>query len=653
MSKERELRAARALVALECIPPTLRESLARDTSLLEEYDLQADTIFKIGESDFAAQLSELVPALRQTLAGTDGVTVRDTDGSQWSIECSPEDRHPTLTLALEDRHVAMDAWLTLSPNSDTRLRCLEVLADDIGLPPVTRLSWNRVLLERSLKGQEVLDFLNDIHDTPHVQEQLLAQGIRMAGLHSRLAAPGSGAYFERLVGVCGDSTSIDHHAATGGRQRLAELAAWKASEGFLHSLYMAAHPDLSAHIQVTHMGSEELRQVYDFLLRSGDTISQLGAIEVGLRISPDRPEVDPVLTKLVELMLDDDATGRKSGLRTYSALYCLVHGELSRRQLLADRPPFYRRLAALAQAGVIQRQMVAAGVSLKETAFESTAGEYLVRSLVDLRIEPRRQPELALAHELRAHFLRRIAQAAGRCDNEVDEKLLDGVRRSACPGGIHHFGAGYHIPLCPGPLEEPEEQRQLPAELANLIRSQLQTGAPLKPSHVAVLVNSATSFQIGQFETALATTALARAEYRFTDIENPSQLANVLSRLASVAAIARDEELANALRIVVRRYRLQPEPPLSTGDCLRILLKAAASRSELEAWTSFVGDGLTELAFGDLTEADGLILLFYVQRLCELVPQLRATCGKAEAALVAYDALWGGGLARDHGGTLP
>lgn len=649
MSRERELRAARALVALECIPPLLRESLARDTSLLEEYDLQADTIFRIGESDFEAQLSELVPALRHTLAGTGGVTVRDTDGNRWSIERGPEDRHPTLTLAIEDRRVAMDAWLTLSPDADTRLHCLDILASDVGLPPAAHSSWRRVLRERSLKDGEVLEFLNDIHDTPKVQEQLLAQGILMTGLHSRIAAPESGAYFERLVGVCGDSTSIDRHAATGGRERIGELSAWRPYEGFLHCLYVASHPALSAQIQVANMSSEELRHAYEFLLRSGDRVSQLGAIEVGLRVSAGRPEVNPVLTKLVELIRDDDATGKTSGLRAYSALYFLVHGELSSRQLLAEKPPFYRRLAALAQAGVIQRQMVAAGISLKETALESTAGEYLVRSLVDLRTEPRRQPEIALPKGLRAHFLRRIAQTARRYANEVDEKLLDDVRRSACPGGIHPLGDGF-IPHCPGPLEEPEEQRELPAEVAEGLRSQLQAGGDLEPAHFTALVNCAANFRIERSEAKLATTALARAEYRLGNIENPPQLARVLCSLSTVAAIARDEELADALRIVVRRYRNQPNLALSIQDTLRIFLGAAASRADLAAWATFVGDGLTELAFGDLTDADCQLLLNYVHRLCEMVPELWATCGRAEAALAAYNALRRGSA---QGGTYP
>ena len=206
------------------------------------------------------------------------------------------------------------------------------------------------------------------------------------------------------------------------------------------------------------------------------------------------------------------------------------------------------------------------------------------------------------------------------------------VRRLACPGGIHPLGDGF-IPHCPGPLEEREEQRELPAELAEGLRSQLQSADPLEPAHFTALVNCAANFRIGRPEAKFATTALTQAEYRLTNIESPTHLSRVLSDLSTVAATARDEELADALRVVVRRYRHQPEFAPSVADTLRIFLRAAASREELRAWASFVGDSLTELAFGDLTEGDALVLLYYVHRLCGMVPELWATCGKAEAAL--------------------
>ena len=644
MTEASEIRTATALLALECITPSLRETLARHVRMRDDYGIRLDTILEIGDSDFKAPVSAIERAVRSALDGAPIATLRDTAGNDWSIEPDTDRDQPTLVFTHGERHVGMHAWLTLAPDRDTRLRCLETLATDAGLPLKACSSWRRILEERSLDGEEVPDFLSDLHDTPHVQEQFLANSAGSPGLNSQLAAPPSRRYFARLVGARGDSASIQRHAAAGAGQRLAELAAWRPHEGFLQSLYMASHPDLSAQIRVDAMSSEELVQAFDFIFRVGDRVSQLGAIEVGLRVAADRPEVNPTLNKLVDLVRTDDLTSKKSGFSAYSLLYMLVSSELSTRHQLAGEPPFYRRLAALAQAGVIQRQMVAAGITLKDSALESVAGEYLVRSVVDLRLEPRRHPTLAFAEQLQAHFLRRVLQAALRYENELSADLVGELGHLLGPEGLRQAGDAFVL-YTPGLLEEPEEHRPLPAEFAQAIQVQLDTDDAIEPAHFSALRTSAPSFHIGETQADLAAAALTRSDYRLAKVESRSELLATLAGLASVAAIARSERLADALRLVVRRYRRDPEFPIALFEAVQILLVAAAGRAELANWVDFVGGCLTELAFGDLVEGDGEILHHYVRRFCEVVPELWATCGSADAALMAHN----GSIPSDQG----
>ena len=68
-----------------------------------------------------------------------------------------------------------------------------------------------------------------------------------------------------------------------------------------------------------------------------------------------------------------------------------------------------------------------------------------------------------------------------------------------------------------------------------------------------------------------------------------------------------------------------------------ICLIAAASRSELNAWTDYVGGCFTEFAFGELQEDEGLECYAYLIGLCHAVPELRLACGKADAALLAFN----------------
>lgn len=640
------VRTAGALAALNLIPPSLRETLARDARMHNDYGIRIDSVLEVGHSDFNVPISGIVRGVKRALGGAPKATLRDTLGNDWSIEAETDSDQPSLFFVKDDHHVGMHAWLTLSSDSGTRLRCLEALAADAGLPPKASASWRRILKERSLRGEEVPEFLSDLHATVRVQEQFLANSVGTSGLNSLLAAPVSRTYFERLVGPRGDSASIQLHAAAGGRERLAELAAWKPYEGFLQSLYMASHPDMSAQIQVDALSGEELERAFDFILHAGDRLSQLGAIEVGLRISADRPEVSPALNKLVEVIHADDTTGRTSGFRGYSLLYVLVSSELSARQQLPGEPPFYRRLAALAQAGVIQRQMVAAGIALKESAIDSVVGEYFLRSLVDLRLEPRRYAVLGSADQLRKHYFGRIARAAGRYQNEVDPELIRDLGHVMGPEQLREAGGAYVL-YAPGPLEEPEESRELPAEFTQAIKAQLGTETAATTADFAALRTSAASFSIGKAQADLAANALERSDYRVADARSGPELLNALASLASVAAVARSERLADALRVALRMSARNAESSIPMVDVVQVLAVAAASRAELRDWADFLGDCLTELAFGDLGGDEGEILHGYVRRLCEMVPELWVTCGTADAALAAYN----GSLARSRGSS--
>ena len=70
---------------------------------------------------------------------------------------------------------------------------------------------------------------------------------------------------------------------------------------------------------------------------------------------------------------------------------------------------------------------------------------------------------------------------------------------------------------------------------------------------------------------------------------------------------------------------------------MTICLVAAASHADLDNWREFVGDWLTELAFGDLEGGDGQVFKSHLQCLCHAVPELWVSYGKADAALMAFN----------------
>ena len=142
---------------------------------------------------------------------------------------------------------------------------------------------------------------------------------------------------------------------------------------------------------------------------------------------------------------------------------------------------------------------------------------------------------------------------------------------------------------------------------------------------------------IGTDLADIAARVLKLGNYRLTKLEDKNQLLSILNGLATVAAVSRSKGFADEIHILVRRYRRDPQYTLSVEEIMRICLVASASCADLTEWSEYVGNWLTELSFSNLEDDEGGIFLSHLRCLCHAAPELWGTCGRADAALVAYN----------------
>lgn len=638
MANNTYLKSAVAQAALSHMPPLICKELLQDSSFRDEYSISVSSKIEVGGVTF--ELSNLTVAVRNVLSGSSRAEVIDTNAQTWQLKnTSDVGDLPKLVISSDEVRHLPPSFVSFSPDREIRLRTFDQAVNDVNLPGCTSISWREILSSRALKDEEIYDLISEFRNTPIANIEAIISEIEDGNSPISTLVPPSRFYFERLIGKYDNSQSIREHAAGSGKTLLNELSEWRPYEGFLLGLLLSSHSSLTDEIDICRLSSEDLVKAYTYLGTNGDRISQLGAIEVGLRVLPSRPELEDPLLRLIELIRDDAADKPTSAYRLLSTLFCFVDGELARIRLFSDTPPFYRRLAAMSQASLIHRQLVNLSVEIDrfcDMMPNDRRFKHFLQSLTDMRLEPRWDPRFAAASQLKSEFVGRIIIAADRFRDSLENSQVRSLLYTEEAESLRTYSQLF-FSYIPGPLEGAENaQVNLPSELAEITKKQLSANTA-EPSSFVAMVNFGLVFGLTEELSELAIHALSSASYRLRNIKNREQLVATLYGLATIAAATRNTALADALRIMVRIYRADARFNLSIQEAANICLAAAASHSDLDVWTEYVGECMSEFAYGELQGDEGLECYAYLIGLRHAVPELWVTCGKADAALAAFN----------------
>lgn len=622
----------------EFLPPLVRQSLLDDAEICRKYGINTDATLVFGDSDVSFQRSRFYGAIREILSDGSEIKTMDSVGSEWRLyNAGKEDDLLKLVISSGERRLLLPDFSALSPHPKTRLQGFDRASVDVDLPESSREKWSEILSSRPLEDDEIEKLQSDLHLTPLYVARSIMDEMKAGQSSVPSLVPNSRKFFERLIGTYDDSNSIKSFAQGVGRELLENFISRRPYEGFLSGLLLSAHSALSDEISVERLRLEDIVTAFDYLVEEGDLISQLGAIEVGLRILSERPEILPQIVSLIKSIRDDDSENPSSSFRYLSALFVLVDGEISRTRLFPDEPPFYRRLASLTHASLIQRQIISVGITdahFSDWAFKVRAEQFYMQSFADMRIEPRWNPNLSMPPQIKADFIGRIMIAARKYEKNIQGTEICDLIFGANSDSLQSL-CEFPLPYLPGPLEGAEDNpNAMPVELSTAIEKQLRS-KQARPSSFIALVNSAMVFKVNTDHAKSAADFIKAANYRLTNIQDKIQLLSIMNGLALVSASSRNHTLADELRILTRRYISDPQFSITAEEALIICLIASASRKDMNEWRKFLGEWFTELSFDNFQCGSSNVLLSRLQCLCHAVPQLWATCSKADAALRA------------------
>ena len=173
-------------------------------------------------------------------------------------------------------------------------------------------------------------------------------------------------------------------------------------------------------------------------------------------------------------------------------------------------------LAAIAQASVIERAMIAAGVPpsfIQKWAFPARGALYYLRAFIDLRREPRWLPDFVLQSQLKAELIGRVFTAGF---NNAAKLGSDRARELFAPDDEAPIKPQLKFPFAylPGPLEGGVESvMEMPSDIEANLKQALESQEPTGDDFIS-LVNSPLIFKVGPQLAQLAAQALRRAKYQ-------------------------------------------------------------------------------------------------------------------------------------------
>lgn len=642
MTRTAYMRSALAVAGLDLFPPSVRQSLVSNRTFCAEYGLIADAKISIGKGEISLDRKAFFSTVRNVLTNPkSAATIQDVAGMEWSVTATEGPDLPVVSLSRSGQSYSITNLFVLSPDASTRMSALEKWAARMRLPETAKERWRSILKERPLENDEVNEFGSDVSLTIVGAQQLIRSEIESGSSEIETLVPRKVAYYDRLVGEYDASDNIEAFAANAGKKHLAEVVADCSHESLMAALLLSSHSLLVSAIPTEGLVGSTLHRTLGILADEGDHWSRLGVLELGLRLLKKEPQLEQVLIRVASKLLEDKDERGASRYKLLSALFALVDGELSRTKTLANKPPFWRRLAALAQASVIERQLLAAEVECApfvKWALQVRGHRFYIQSLCDLREEPRWLPDFNSLEQLKAEFIGRVVNAAHAHRDHIGNgdlfHLLLGDVESSFSSQIRfpftHFA---------GPLEGGTTSKtDLPIELKEDIVAKLGVEHASVSSFIT-LINSATIFKIDASYAELAAKALKEANYRLRAGDQEPNWFAVISGLAHVAAVTQNTELAEGVWRLGRRWRQMTQresTPHWSEELFRIGMIAAAAHSPIESWCGVVGDWLSELAFQEQNKEAAARLLSHIEILLDIVPQLWITCGKAEAALKGF-----------------
>ena len=572
----------------------------KDAEFRSKFELTAATIFTICDT-LTVDQETLFSACRTAFRDQKEQRLSDRNGRDFSIAIQAD----VLVLGFrleeegEPKSVSLPELGILSSDASQRISTLDEIIEQFGPTAPDHTLLRREAEKRELTDDEIKGLLQELRFGVAALQVRIDAGIRYGAMTIEELVPDDLCYYERFCGPDPASTSPSDYLSNVLPDHRKELLDRELVRGLDICLLGSLHDGLAPGAWTTAIGDDELWNAIFSCGAQRDPVSLLGALDIALYRQHDdryRAYAEDAVKKLTaEQFL------RPDGVDTYELVPLLARLVLDRISVLeggATRQPYWKRICAWMQAGLLGRTTLGVKVNVDElrrwVEGRSTAAAHYA-ALLDLRCAPMSIAGVMSAEVLRGEIVGRLIvmrerhKAAGRqmpLSTEVD----DAVSRLAEDG----------LPLTwayPGPLEgycRPTETpgRMIPAERNDEVIKALNTKSLAHSSYMAACLSQ--FFELGDDVLDSLQELCAGISGSEEEVERRQQF-EALLHLCFVAVAQRDAELAQSIFKRVKQLALRSREA-EVPAVLQVVVFASAAIENEDAWVVWLESRLFDLA---------------------------------------------------------
>ena len=639
---KKEFQSEIANVALQCLSPDIVEVLLKQTDFTRRFGIEVMPSISFDEIGVAFKRSEFFDGIRSIYSGSDSIDIEDVSSKEWRLKLEDSTNKPTserhiLLKQKDGKEVLLTNYQLLSPNLEDRLDYFRKMTNENYFSQRFCDKWEKLINTRPLTDIEFNQYHLEFQNTPNFILDDIHKNIQGGELYPELLVPNSIEYFEQLIGKFDNSETISEFAKNGAKKHIDSLISWQSIEGLKCSLLLSLHSSMSAQITASHLNFSEIREMFESIKDCNNSLLKFGAIQLGLNHLKEHPKLAPIVIDLIEQLKNDEVGTKGSELRLLNVLYILVEGELAKTRCLSIFPPFYRRLASLVHASILQQFLSGPNTNLekfKDWAFKARGEYYYFQTFSDFRFDPRWSPDFSTELVMKDYMITRILDKFGQNLNSKNVEIPPNLRALLSNKNKSGLIGKRTFPytLFSSPLDGSEFcLNKVPID----VEKQLKSGIKNKKidqnltekffTWIIMLDNQRVQKFVVDF-------LIQNARFPFEGIKDKEKISHILSDMSIIAAITKSEELSVHVMSICQQYRKLDDIRLHVLSEFQCCLTSSCAFKSDEERRKFVGNWILELSFSKLDD-NNVALRTVIHNLCHVEPEFWKYCSRAEAAL--------------------